>query len=268
MFLDETSDEKHSKPPTNHSGTFSTGVVVLLASLFLITTYGKAHFQWSVGRAVGLRTNEVLFDYEYWRFFSYMWFHDSLFLLVACLTGLYFLGPPVEREWGGTAFCSFLFFCSFVAGLASFLFAAPETGLLGVTGAVLGLCAANLMLCPDRTLLNLVPARYGIWAAGALVLLIHYYVGRSGGDPTAAFSQVAGALAGWIWIVMIPVVEGWWERWRAYRRRQRRKERARMRRNVEKLLEKISDEGMDSLTAREKETLRRASEIFDDVRDW
>lgn len=246
----------------------SGGRVKYIVIGFLVLFVIGQLVEWSSGRQIaaltGIDQSAIAMDFELWRFFSYMWFHNNLLLLLVNTGTLLLLGSHLEQVWSLRKLSGYFVFCALVAGLFSFLIASPQRGLIGATGGIIGLCLLCWRDIPLVRLYGRVRMRQGIWLMGALVITVHYFVPDNGGDPNAGVAQLFGLLGGGTWIFLTPYVKTYYRKWKRYRRGKKRRERARLRRRMEELLDKISEEGIDALTEEERTTLHRASERLDE----
>ncbi|MBN1343322.1 MAG: rhomboid family intramembrane serine protease [Phycisphaerae bacterium] len=212
-----------------------------------------------------------VFSGQIWRLVTYQYLHDtnSGFHLLFNMIGLYFLGPPMEQRWGSKTFFSFYTACG-VAGalLYTFLVGVHFMGdapMIGASGSVLGLLAACAVLMPQMIIILLffpVPIRL------AAVLLTAIYVlnlvtsfGRgatgAGGDAAHLGGMAFGAvwcLWGWGWLGRIREQRqrGTWEK-----KLQREND---LEAEVDRILAKVHDQGIQSLSRREKQILAEATE--------
>ena len=184
------------------------------------------------------------------------------------MIGLYFLGPPLERLWGGQKFFAFYTFCGIVAGVGFALIQVLSGGsgafLIGASGCILGCIAACAILFPQMMLILLffpVPIR-----AAAVILAVLYALMVISEKNLSEAAHLAGMAGGVIWIwgqrrwpqmglglgTRTRTGEGAWRR--KIRDMQDDEEK------VDRILDKIRKQGMGSLTWWEKRFLKQASE--------
>lgn len=158
---------------------------------------------------LALDAHNYFTSFELWQVFTYMWLHDLLAAshIIFNMLGLYFLGPPLERRWGGRHFLRFYVLTGTIAGIFSLLagHVLPATFgidvVIGASGAVLGLVAAFSIVIPNTTLLLffVVPlrAKYVVW----IVLAIDTVVFLSATTSDVAYqTHVGGVIAAWLLI--------------------------------------------------------------------
>ena len=82
---------------------------------------------------------------QIWRLITFQFLHHTggLMHLLFNMLGIYFLGPTLERSWGGKGFLKFYLTCGAVGGLIyvlACLFGWMDGGILiGASGGVLGM---------------------------------------------------------------------------------------------------------------------------------
>jgi membrane associated rhomboid family serine protease len=208
--------------------------------------------------------------WQVWRWVSYQYLHADPMHIFFNMIGLYFLGPPLERLWGGRKFFYFYTFCGVVAGIGFALLQLVAYGglvrvpLVGASGCVLGCLAACAYLFPQMMIILLffpVPIRAG---AAILALLYTLMVAwRSLSDG----AHLAGMGAGLLWVMGQGRWPNWWRNLNfggtrasegAWQRKMREMQDDEER--VDRILDKIRKHGMGSLTWLEKRFLKKASE--------
>jgi membrane associated rhomboid family serine protease len=190
------------------------------------------------------------------------------------MLGLYMLGTPLERHWGPKRFLRFYLTCGVVAGLAYVTIGwivgnFAHTPIIGASGGVYALVLACAVLFPHmRLILFLFPVPIRLAAAlifGGMILLLaqSFAAGRYAGQFWSDVAHLGGAAAAAVWIFLGPRIgratsgarkqinRGAWDR-KVQARQDQQKE-------VDRILQKIQDEGIGSLTRREKQTLSDAT---------
>jgi membrane associated rhomboid family serine protease len=179
---------------------------------------------------------------------------------------LYFFGTMLEGALGSRRFL-FVYFGAMLVGGILHIGVEIATGALspaiGASGAVLGIVVAMATLRPRaRVFVFFIPVTL-VLLAGAIVAidlisaLRDLKLGTS--DGTAHWVHLGGALFGFASVKIGWAQTDWLDRFRAKRaiagEQSRREDDLRM----DQLLEKIHQEGMSSLSRKEKEFLKRAS---------
>ncbi|MBN1503991.1 MAG: rhomboid family intramembrane serine protease [Candidatus Eisenbacteria bacterium] len=231
-----------------------------------------------------------------WQFATYMFLHWGFFHLLFNMFLLWMFGSEIERYWGSGEFLKYYFVTGVGGGVLSCVFSPGSfIPIVGASGAIFGLLLAYGMAFPDRQIYIyfLVPirAKYLVLILGAIELLA---VASPGGDGIARFAHLGGLLFGFLYIKRERFGFALRRRWGRLTRNRRvklvrpdwkrregkegedadrdgadRKDPGRIDREqrgdpdeeeVNAILDKINRSGMGSLTDREKETLRRASD--------
>lgn len=210
-----------------------------------------------------------------WRYVTCQFMHSPSdpWHIVMNMLGLYFLGTALEQLWGTRRFIRFYLTCGVIAALAYVVVGGlgdlnRDRPIIGASGAVFGLLMAAAILLPHFQIILLffpVPIRlaaviiFGIMVFGVIRALS---IGATG----SAMSDVAhlgGAVAAAVWLLAGPRLkesftfygrsrrQGAWERKMAQRRADQEE--------IDRILAKIHDQGLNSLTSKEKRILQEAS---------
>jgi len=202
---------------------------------------------------------------QIWRLVTYQFLHDptGFFHILFNMLGLYFLGPTLERYWGGKRFLGFYLGCGIAGGLFYLFLVAvgflPGSYMVGASGAILGLLAACAILFPHFIVFFLffpVPIRVAaIILTGIYVVTLATRGGNAGGDA----AHLAGMAAGAAYVLSEPFrtklkLKTHTGRWQKKINRQRH-----LQNEVDRILQKVHDHGIQSLTHREKKILKKAT---------
>jgi membrane associated rhomboid family serine protease len=201
-----------------------------------------------------------------WRIVTYQFLHSrvDIWHIFFNMLALYFLGPPLERYWGSRRFLPFYLTCGAVGAIFYFVlvkigFLAPGL-MVGASGSILGLLSACAILFPHFVVFLFVfpvPIRVAAVAFAAMyVLLIVTRSDNAGGEA----AHLAGMAFGAAYVLLLPrwgklamkVRAGSWEK--------KMEQSHRMEVEVDRILAKVHRQGLHSLTAREKRTLKRATQ--------
>jgi len=222
-----------------------------------------------------------IFGLQVWRFFTYQFLHWDFFHILFNLVGLYFFGPRMERWWGSRRFLAFYLLCG-ISGAVLYTALAYIPGLLpggtqgimkGASGAIFGILAACATLFPNQRVMLLIPPIPMSMRTMALIFLgiaaLSVILGSQNAGGEAA--HLGGALLGFVLVKnpgWLNWADGLGQRLRSgdpaqreARRRHRQNAReAAEQQEVDRILDKVRQQGMQSLTAKEKKTLQRATE--------
>jgi membrane associated rhomboid family serine protease len=204
---------------------------------------------------------------QVWRLVTYQFLHDSadIWHIFVNMLGLFFLGPTLERHWGGKKFLIFYLICGIAGGLfytllvgIGFLQANP---MVGASGAILGLLAACAILFPHFVVIIFifpVPIRMAAIGFAALYFLL-VITGASNAGGNAA--HLAGMATGAAYVLSRPwrdkitlkVRAGAWDR--------KMTAEQNIQAELDRILKKVHNSGIHSLSSKEKRTLKKATEL-------
>ncbi|UCG47902.1 MAG: rhomboid family intramembrane serine protease [Phycisphaerales bacterium] len=238
--------------------------VVLFVASLLITPLARFLLYWfSVfpGQARSL---------QIWRPLTYQFLHDTggFGHIFWNMLLLFFFGTMLERTWGSKKFLLYYLLCGAAGGLfypllvlAGWLEAGP---LIGASGAVLGVLAANAILFPNQRLyvLGMFPIRVSVLAlilAGIsiLTLLRPTELANAGGEA----AHLGGMVAGAIYVFTESARAGFKLKLRKGAWRKKVTETRNLQVEVDRILQKVHDSGIHSLSRKEKKILREATKL-------
>ena len=249
------------KPTTIVLQLLMINVAIFFVSI-IIKPLGGFIYEWfQIDATTWLRSIQI------WRLVSYQFLHDPAFVghIFFNMLGLYMLGPTLEQHWGSKRFLGFYLGCGIAGGLFYILLASVgflNAGVMvGASGAILGLLAACAILFPQFVVfifLFPVPIRV------ASILFIFLFVANlvmgghnAGGDAAHLAGMAAGALyvfsQSWRANMKTKITVGAWERKMTAQRD--------LQKEVDRILEKIHQNGIQSLSYKEKKILRQATEV-------
>ncbi|MDK9698607.1 MAG: rhomboid family intramembrane serine protease [bacterium] len=200
---------------------------------------------------------------------TYMFLHGGFMHLLLNAMGLFFFGPTLEMRWGTGKFLLFFFASGIVGGLTATLLS-PDSlvPIIGASGSIYGILAANAILYPDAIvyLYMIIPVK-AKWLVIGLAAMEFLGLWRGGGN-TSHEAHLGGLFAGTIFVLATERYFGYrikqWFRKRSYEREAAQREREWERTNalrseVDELLDKINREGKDALSPSERKRLDDAS---------
>lgn len=202
---------------------------------------------------------------QVWRLVTYQFLHDPGFIwhIFFNMLGLFFLGPTLERHWGSKRFLPFYLGCG-VAGALFYLFLVavkvlPAGEMVGASGAILGMLAACAILFPHFVVFIFIfPVPIRLAAIGltfVYFLVVVTKSGNAGGDAAHLGGMAAGAIyvfsQSWRDKFKLKLWTGRWEK--------RMTSQRNLQAEVDRILQKVHDSGLQSLTRKEKNTLKEAT---------
>ena len=203
---------------------------------------------------------------QFWRLITYQFLHDPNFVwhIFFNMLGLFFLGPTLERHWGGKRFLTFYLGCGVAGALFYFLLVAVKflhaRPMVGASGAILGMLAACAILFPHFVVIILlfpVPIRVAAVAFTAVYLVaVLTRSANAGGDAAHLAGMAAGAgyvfSRPWRERFKLRMQAGAWEKKMAAERK--------LQLELDRILQKVHDSGIHSLTSKEKKILKKATD--------
>ena len=196
-----------------------------------------------------------------WRIITYQFLHGGTFHLLFNMLGLYFFGPPIERIWGSKKFLIFYLGCGVVGGIAYIILSAltgTSAFLIGASGAVLGLLAACAVLFPQMIIILLffpVPIRFA-----ALLLAGIYALNVISTGNLADACHFGGMAAGALYAYYKPFLSSFSQQRYFARKEQLFEQEREDQEIIDKILEKVHRNGINSLSWRERRTLKQITE--------
>lgn len=202
---------------------------------------------------------------QVWRLISYQFLHGGIFHIFFNMLVLFFFGPMLERMWGSKRFLIFYLVCGMMGGIVyPILVGLNVLGvgtLVGASGAIYGMLAAGAIMFPNMQIyvFGVFPLPFGVFAVLTVIIsMLNFLEGNNAGGEAA---HLAGMAAGAVYVLWGPSVQkirgdinqGRWEK-----KIQQQKD---FQAEVDRILAKVSQNGVNSLSGREKKILKKASEI-------
>lgn len=262
-------------------GSVVTWLLVINVVVFLIDSVlsGSARGDaLSLTRWGNFNVAQAVYGLQIWRFVSYEFLHLNFFHILFNMIALYFFGPLLEQWWGSRRFLAFYILCgvggavlmlllSFVPGL---LGVTPQTPMVGASGSIFGILVGAAVLFPRMRVMLLLPPvpmsmrTLALIFLGIAVLSILVGARNAGGEA----AHLGGALVGFI-LVKTPILLDWADRMspsaiqnnvnKGRFERKQKQQHARQQ-EIDRILDKVRQNGLGSLTKREKKTLQQATD--------
>jgi len=223
-----------------------------------------------------------------WQPVTYIFLHGGLLHILLNMLGLFFFGPDTERAIGTKRFLWLYFICGILGGLGWLLLTGRQTPFpcIGASGAIFGILGAFAALFPARPITLLlffvipVTMQARTLALALAIFSLLFMAGQAGNIAYAA--HLAGGLTGYLYIVIF-YNRPWPGRfafrnlfndliWHWHRRkfkvisgaanRFEEENEAPTGDEVNEVLEKLSKRGINNLSARERDILKRASKTW------
>lgn len=222
-----------------------------------------------------------LYEFQIWRFITFQFLHAGFGHLISNCIGLIVFGPHIERWMTSRAYLTFYLLCG-IAGVLFYilLFYAPfflegyhpSIGMVGASAGLFGILAAFYFVAPDARVLLffVIPMQMRTLAIGYFMietLAVVFNWHNAGGSA----GHLGGALFG-LAVLKLPPLKDFVIRLSQMGDKKAPQKRIRnakvirkdprspleLTKEVDRILDKISEQGIQSLTPREKETLNNA----------
>ena len=231
-------------------------------------------------------TTEAIFHLGFWRFITFQFLHANLVHLAFNMMGIFFLGRMVEDQLGPKKYLAFYLVCgvfgavmylllNFLGGviglnIPGLLMNNPATPLIGASAGVFGVVMACAYIAPNSTVQLLfppIPMKMKVFAYGfvALAFIMLLFGSKNAGGEAA---HLGGAIAGFFFIRNSHLLVDFFDVLGDSRKPKTPKPAKGPRQGgggasqqeVDRVLDKVQASGLDSLSAREREILRQATD--------
>jgi membrane associated rhomboid family serine protease len=182
---------------------------------------------------LSLIPSRVIFRFELWRLFTYLFMHANFTHIFFNMLGLFFFGPVLERTMGYRRFLNLYFLCGCGGGAVAvafyFLLGEPAARVIGASGAIFGIVTAYGVLFPENKILLYfvlpIKAKWMVIIYGALEFFatIQYAAGARSG--IASIAHLSGIVIAYFYIRRGSGLRKLWWRykyWQALRERDKR----------------------------------------------
>lgn len=211
-------------------------------------------------------------DFFLWQLITYMFLHAGIWHILFNMLILYFLGTEIERLLGAKSFLSIYLLSGMLGGLGWLLLS--DGGIcIGASGAVFGLLGAYVALFPNRYITVLIffvlPVTMRAWVLAAILAGIDFFILTSRVESGIAnAAHLAGLLAGYVFAFIVfrkgglnirIIRNGKIKNPMGLKVLKREDADGGASAEIDRILDKIANEGMQSLTRRERTVLEQAS---------
>ena len=208
---------------------------------------------------------------QFWRLITYQFLHGNIWHLGMNMMALYIFGPLIEKWWGARRFLAFYLLCGVCGAvpMALLVYAGViphEAWLVGASGALYGILIGAATLFPHQKVMLLIPPIPMTLRTMAIVfLVISFRSAIAGSNDGGNAAHLAGAALGFL-LVKRPSMLNWADRMSASaiqdgytkgRYEKKLKKEQATREEVDRILAKVSENGIQSLTKREKKILQQ-----------
>lgn len=253
-----------------------TSVVTILIAInvacFVLQIIALKGFRWNLVGVFGMWPQDVVGKLKVWQILTSMFLHSvgSPLHLIFNMFLLWMLGRPVEARLGRRPFLRLYLGSGLLAGIAYVVigqFTEPFLPAVGASGAVMGVIVYFTFLAPNTTVLLffVIPMKIKWVTIGFLALDFYLFVlAGSQGTGIAHTAHLGGALFGLLYWRYAHRVDRFFTdleiRGRARAAAGGARREADLEIEVDRLLDKIREDGIHSLSEKERRFLREASE--------
>ena len=249
--------------PLPPPGTLGVAVACILMFILQSATGDLGRDRGAMTDWLGLTVVQPQHWLQVWRWVTYQYLHADAMHIFFNLISVFCFMPHLERLWGTKRTLVFYTLGGIAAGVAFAVVSLAIGGqkpIIGASGSALAVLGACALLFPNMTVLLLVfPVPIRVLAMLWALLYVLTVVG-SGNLSDACH------LGGLVFGVVGPMVgtgflRDYIARQEAKKRKRAAQQEANLQAAVDAILEKVHQQGMNSLTSKEKYTLKRATEL-------
>ncbi len=211
-----------------------------------------------------------------WRFLSYQFLHADIGHILMNMLGLFFFGPMVEHYLGSRRFLAFYLISGTIGSLVYMLMwgiglilSGPLTPLIGASAGVLGVLIGAAVIAPNTTVQLLFPPipvklktiAWVLVGIGAFTVLFRGF--QRGSNAGGEAAHLGGCLAGYL-LIRFPRVLNFADRLpappTARPTQSMPKKRGPDPEVIDRILDKVREQGIQSLTRKEKKLLKQETD--------
>jgi membrane associated rhomboid family serine protease len=210
---------------------------------------------------------------QLWRLISYQFLHspNHIFHILFNMYVLFFFGRILEPHLGPHRFLVFYLCCGVSGGLFYLLLTAigflPALPMVGASGAILGVIGACAVLFPQIKMIIFpifIPISIRAAAIGGAVfytLMILMRAQNAGGEAAHLAGMATGAFyAAWPYISVRYNLKSHTSPWQ-----RKIQDQQQLAAQVDRILEKVYKHGISSLSRKEKQILKKATQLHQNV---
>lgn len=241
-------------------GSVVKWLLILNFVVFLLTisqNLRRQLFIWGAVFPIGV------YSFQIWRLITFQFLHWDAMHFLFNMIFLYVFGPILEQAWGSRTFLKFYLACGAAGGVVYTLLTAtgilPARFMVGASGGLYAVMGAVAVMYPRLPVLlyGLIPIRMVWLVVLALILsLLKFATGSNAGGEAA---HLTGLAAGFVYVKYKPFFTGFQLQRRKGNWEKRMEQERAFEVEVDRILKKVHDEGLSSLSSREKKILQEAT---------
>ncbi len=211
-----------------------------------------------------------------WRIITYQFLHGSFQHIFFNMLAVYFFGPVLERLWGPKKFLIFYLLCGTAGAIVYPVLTAVgwmvPVPLIGASGAIFGIIAAAAILYPlaNVYILGIFPIKLMYLALILLAVSIMYTLKPEAnaleGYRTAHFAHLAGMIAGAAYVLWPRISVRYNLKSHTSHCQKKIQDQQQLSAEVDRILEKVYRHGISSLSRKEKQILKKATQIHQEIK--
>ena len=264
-WSDRRYDVGYEREP--RAGAVTKGIIVACVALWLLEQLVGRSGQGQIEHYFALSHRGLISgsSFFFWQPFTYMFLHDpdGLLHILFNMLLLWWTGPSVEAALGRRRFVHLYVWAGVLGGLAHLLFM-PSRPVVGASAAIMGVMVVFAVLFPNVRFLFMFVFPMKAKHMVMLMIGIDLLISMRGGSGVASIAHLGGALFGYLFLKLGPIVQTASARWREAKLHNNRRREETEREKVDEILDKISRTGMTSLTQSERDFLLKASKNYRD----
>lgn len=250
--------------------------VIIFLSLYLVVPFISA-LSTDLGNLIilivdwlALNPQRFLYRLAIWQPVTYMFLHADIFHILFNMLALWMFGGVLEEYWGKKKFLIYYFLTGTGAGITYVIFdlvTGMGNSTIGASGAIYGLLLAFGVLFPDTIILMFflfpMKAKYAVMIFAAVEFLSSFQM-----TGVAHIAHLGGMIFGLVYIKYQLPIDDFFDSEKKRKKKivkilqKQEDDYQKVQLDSDKILEKISREGIDKITAREREILDKASKLL------
>lgn len=255
------------------------GLIILNSVIFLLQNLSLMFNKIDIVPYFALNSDTMSF-FDIYQFLTYAFLHGGIFHILLNMLALYMFGAELEIHWGKNRFLAFYLFSCIFGGVFTWVIhntlMLPPGGIgnriiIGASGGVFGVLIAYALIWPNREVLFMFFFPMKIkYMVIILMLIIAFSLPHE--SRISHITHLGGAIGGFLFFQYLNKYRyrknfSWSLRDYLHRRKMMRLQKELYHQNnvkdrVDELLDKISKYGIDSLSRKEKQFLKEASEKY------
>ncbi|MCB1192789.1 MAG: rhomboid family intramembrane serine protease [Leptospiraceae bacterium] len=249
-------------------------LIIINSIVFLIQTLVTVFKGPDFTGYFSLHTYSMSF-FSIYQFLTYAFLHGGILHILLNMLFLYMFGAELENLWGKNRFLAFYLFTCVFAGIFTWVvhntIMDPIPPVVGASGGIYGLLIAYALVWPNREVLFMLFFPMKIKYMVMIMMLILAF-SLSEDSRISHITHLGGAIGGFLFYQLLNKYKyrknfSWSLRDYLHRRKMMRLQKEmhlqiNAKDRVDELLDKISKHGIDSLSRKERQFLKEASDKY------